>query len=64
MMDVDDDDDVEQDLEMLMMESLAISRMLDDKEKSHPTSTAGDPNATLSCGDGKQYEDCLPPRSK
>lgn len=59
MMDVDDDDDVEQDLEMLIMESQVISRMLVDQEKSHPTSTAGDPNATLSCGE-PDYGSCLP----
>ncbi|KAJ9692873.1 hypothetical protein PVL29_011799 [Vitis rotundifolia] len=62
MMDVDDDDDdVEQDLEMLIMESQVISRMLGDKGKPHPvTSTAAVRNATLSCGKGKSYTGCLP----
>ena len=64
MMDVDDDDDVEQDLEMLIMESLVISRMLGGENKAGSvTYPAGDRNKTPSCGGGNPYKDCLPPRS-
>lgn len=60
MMDVD----VEQDLEMLIMESQVISRMLDGKKSDHLTDSTSDPNKTLSCGTGQQYASCIPPESK
>ena len=62
MMDVD----VEQDLEMLIMESQVISRMLGGQGKSIKpvTSITGDRNKTNSCGAGKQYASCIPRPSR